>query len=306
MFKPIDPLSVFLSHHLLGLRYRNTQEDIKIASGFVIEYCKQWYWMTAGHCVQHIKNTNIDSFVFNFHHKNPVIYDYKYQHSFFWLDHEYDNPEYDNPQYDIGLIGLNADLVKTMQKNDMMPLIIDQFSQPKIEEMFGFKLLGFPGNLQKDGIGISLVPIKLVDVSRHNVFIGKPHIHFAEPFCGETQVKIDGMSGGPLFGFTQRDEQNFAHIIGVQSELGEDGHVRIPLLYPRIQNVIHALEQYQIIAFSVKIFYKLQTCIICNGNNYPIFHGNVTQSLQVSRQNKVLTVDAINVCPGDRILWVQE
>ena len=220
----------FMSNHLVALtgNYRSFNkgrlyhEGVYAFSGFVMEFHENWYWTTAGHCLEAELDRRIqrgeldlissgfaDYFGSNVRSVNIIPYTYEIGCSFRLDDSKLG--------MDFALIPL-PDLIRlALEHNGITPVSRANWVQQKKLEFSHYKMLGFPVSDAHDA-GIRPVMVAIdrlqpdeIDEPETTWFVGRIN-------AGVRDFDIKGMSGGPIYGFRKAaDGRWYYHVIAIQS-----------------------------------------------------------------------------------------
>ncbi|HJP83008.1 MAG TPA: hypothetical protein VJ835_05830, partial [Fimbriimonadaceae bacterium] len=188
---------------------------------------QHWYLATAGHVLKQIdqaldKGVEPHSFWLSDHgpkFQNPVPFDYI----------NAARTSLDEKGQDYGLILLNQLYVDNLRMNNVVPLTINEVAHEGAFD--AYCILGSPScwNVATEystGIKIETSPVMLaadrIDVPKE-LESKNPRMAFriasgAMNDSGESLQDIDGLSGGPVFGFKRTDDGRLKYwLVGVQS-----------------------------------------------------------------------------------------
>lgn len=239
----------FLGRHIvaLGIRYialddsgkHTGPERISIASGFVMEFGNQWFFVTAGHVFQDIANHRRDrelelvsaSLIAFFNHENRstcvIPIDYDSMEMDFVNDRDWG--------LDVGLIRLSELFRRQLEGNNVCAITEEQWRYLHRVECEAFVMIGFPwhmvqGELPADRYGdelrVTMDSVLIPVVRRETLPPGSPD-SVLPYFIGEMpqhslNFDICGMSGCPIFGFRRDENGNFRYwIVALQSRRSE-------------------------------------------------------------------------------------
>lgn len=228
----------FFCRHLVGLgvtyRHRNTEDQamtarFSVSSGTLISIHGSICFLTAGHVLEALDKLRnheqieiesaalVDTMGWKRVSDVPIPFDLK-SARLFYIDNEEDG-------LDFGVIALEPHHVGLLAKNGLIALTEERWSQQHTVRFDGFAMLGFPeeftsGRVSASGDG-TLSPVmfgvKRLDAApedraptNYPQFIGQ-----LDP---ELPLKsVEGMSGGPIFGFRQEGEELRYWVVALQS-----------------------------------------------------------------------------------------
>lgn len=265
------PFLAYMSRHLVPLacEYQSFDRGTLHASGttyftgFVLELHDAWYWVTAGHCLKdldaQIRNGVLrilggrfmDYFGSDATYTVGLPYTYEPGSGIYLYDRE--------QGLDFGLLRLN-ELFKAGFKANGVAVISRKnwMFQPDLEFQI-YKLLGIPASeagtvAQPDGSVISGCRSYMFDVERLEP-ADVPNVPSDEFFVARmsaqsTIASIEGMSGGPIFGFRMNSEGRWAyHVVAVQSSWLRNERIimgcPLPLFAERIHQIIESSRENQ-------------------------------------------------------------
>ena len=204
-------------------------------TSFVFSVCDYWFLITAGHCFRQIKEEKIekgwilsscslhDCLGINARFKEPIPFPFDINKAFYF-------PEINNDDYSFyyGIYPLSSYFKGLFLSNNIKSLNEEVWKkQPKhIDES---ALIGLPSELQKFDqgvvIGSSLIFADIVE-DKPNEFRNDslPQI-YAKIQMDDGIHSIEGMSGGPLFGFRKYDNGEMRYwLLGLQSRWLPESH----------------------------------------------------------------------------------
>lgn len=210
----------------------NPKKDAKcfFQSGFILEVEQQWFWATAGHILETIQKDG-------FRHPDQVAEEFRLVDSFgtgaidqhyipFDYEHAWKHFEHDDALgLDYGVVALGELEKRAMQKNNIVPVTVDDRQNSNGQACRELIVMGFPTDCINphyveipDGISVRGKPTpSLISIQR----IESPELPKPCPRLygklGDNwpEGEIDGMSGGPVFSLSE-DCAKF-RIIAVQS-----------------------------------------------------------------------------------------
>ena len=241
-----DDEVAFLSRHFVALAclYETTNangaksQNSMVISGFLLELDGYFFWVTAGHCLKKLEtliSTNgvkvlrgsfIDSFAIGAKHKEPLPFRYEVGRGFYLYQPE--------DGIDFALVPLVGLQIRAFAVNNLVPITRDNWVHQADLSFDFYRMLGIPAHrvtttLGDDGMMNISMSQSLLGVERIGLddlgetpwdseapptdasFIGR-----LSPGC--TIRDLEGMSGGPIFGF-RRDEKGRLsyHVVALQS-----------------------------------------------------------------------------------------
>ena len=190
-------------------------------SGFVIKIREEWFWVTAGHCLKQLRRWirktrfHLSSICFAdfFGPKakslDLIPFDIKTA-ELFSLDQM-------EVGLDFGMVHLDETYRIEFEANGVTPITRMHWIEPSKFEFETFKMLGFPKHLTTDG---AIQPVLLTVEQVDPIEYDQPNSWFAGLISvGKDQISdLDGMSGGPIFGFTKQQDGSWGYqAIAIQS-----------------------------------------------------------------------------------------
>jgi hypothetical protein len=242
---------LWMGRHLVALvanfeEYDNAGNVIKKGfccySAFVMRVFDRHFLVTAGHCIEdfedeYLKKPHIhvwgvslmDYFGTNAVHDRPVPFPYEVGDS--WKLFRKDL------QIDFAVVPLSDLLCANLAANGVKVVTREMWINPEQHTYTHYKILGLPSHLIEPmpsgnwGVRPTSVAFEKIDHSQSPVPIGKDWF-LGKIISGYDEIKsIVGMSGGPIYGFWQSDDERWHyHIIALQSCWREDH--RITCGYP--------------------------------------------------------------------------
>lgn len=189
-------------------------------SGFVLKIRDQWFWTTAGHCLEYLNGwcreakfrvfdtSLVDYFGTDAKNVHAIPFPYEPEDGFF-----INNPDIG---LDFGLVPLGELFRKNLESNGVQPITRKHWVDPFAFDFEVHKILGFPSHL----CNAKTVQPVLVSVKQESP------VDFAQPstwFAGRVEVgtrdlpSIVGMSGGPICGFVKTAEGWGYQVVAIQS-----------------------------------------------------------------------------------------
>lgn len=264
VFKTVDDVVRFLCRHLVSLSgwYQTVNSDgaslgedkFFSYSGFIISYQGAWNFVTAGHILedleQKIQNKNIkvrefmlvDKFGPDATSPYSIPFDYANAPKIYINNKE--------EGLDFGLVILRANYCDLLKKNGIVSVLEENWKTIPDELADNYVMLGLPqqliktmavtdnGNTRMAGsVAPAAVGIERlyeipdgVSITKYPRFIGK----LADK--GYVLENIDGMSGGPIIGFSK--EWNRYWIVAVQSSWLSERRINFGCLVSVFANII--------------------------------------------------------------------
>ena len=222
----------FMAKHFsaLVLDYESLNRDGSVfhrgafaLSGFVIEIQGDWFWVTAGHCLNSELDERIekrqlrllgaqlmDCFGTGAVHLAPIPMEYTPGMAF----------NLEPVGFDFALLPLNANQRRLLEANNVVPITRKNWLHQHELSFEQYKMLGVPetevytsddGNVE---LRTAIVHVQRTDEMDEPVdaFVGRLH----------PEVKIEtikGMSGGPIYGFRRDESGNwYYHVVALQSK----------------------------------------------------------------------------------------
>lgn len=235
----------WISRHLVSLviKYWHVDEKgkqsdgpfVTASSGTILSIANMWFYVTAGHVIRDLNKLTthskvklentffIDSLGFDARHTNNIPFNY---------NESYRSWTFENGM-DFGLIVLGPNERRLMQANGIVPVPVTDWLLHDIDKCNAFALLGIPHQYVKlekretEGLMTGTVLMSLKRMKRLPRGAEKTPIkRFVAKIMkiGNLQ-SIEGMSGGPIFGFEQRGDQYYGHIIAIQSKCLDNKYV---------------------------------------------------------------------------------
>jgi hypothetical protein len=242
-----DAFLKFMARHLVGLTgfYKSYDRDGKAfaegafaLSGFVVEIAGIFFWVTAGHCLEELLDTPLregslrlfhtgfaDYFGSKAQHFEPIPYTYE-PGSAFYLQ----QPELG---LDFGLLPLSSLTCRALIANGIKAVGRENWVHQHRIQFEHYKMLGFPahrieysrmGPQLTAGIGAQMIQIDRLDPTEVPAERGE---YFAGRIPDHVQIaSIEGMSGGPIFGFRKNESGRWTyHIVALQSAWREQSRL---------------------------------------------------------------------------------
>lgn len=227
---------IFFCRHLVSLSgtYRTTtaREESKeeyhfTFSGFIMEINGVWNFITAGHILSefddHVQQNRIqitrcellDDFGPEIASETAVPFDYISSPKCFCDD--------DKAGLDFGLIALSPIYRQLLQANGVIPVVKENWVHQHKMQFDRYFLVGLPSlflatERSRDTItrrmSVTIIPTTKIDTPQeHQKLFPRITGKIADDFPLD---ELDGMSGGPILGFTD-DQKNMYWVVAVQS-----------------------------------------------------------------------------------------
>ena len=236
----------FFHRHLAPIVFVFQKGDITtsyVVTAFVLSVQKQWFLVTAGHCLQKVDNCKeqgyviqkcylMDSMGVGATHFEPIIFTY-----------DLAKPQYvpDSREMDYGIIPLSTYYQELLSTNDIAPLHEEVWRiQPNDPDSFA--LIGIPDEfIQRDNNTVGIITVlNWIDEcekpehfpeTKLPLFYGKIKLH-------SNQSSVRGMSGGPIFAFEQAKGQYRYWLKALQSSWRDQSEIVIGCPTTFLGNVI--------------------------------------------------------------------
>jgi hypothetical protein len=234
-------------------------------SGFVVSLYNRWLWVTAGHIIKDL-NRQVRRGELGIVHSCfadyygaaadasfPIPFDYGDEVRF-WKDD-------DALGLDFGVIPIRPHYRRLMEKNGIQALEQDSWEELRSLKFDSYALLGFPQELfderrRPSGTGGTIIggvrPVLMFAKESDALPRTKPvptHPWLALELRDKKEVKnLNGMSGGPIFGFRHREGKPPHYTaVGIQSWCAEQRRIafgtRLPVVMEMIDQEITALRE---------------------------------------------------------------
>ena len=203
-------------------------------SGFVMVIRRRWYFVTAGHILENIESSIkkgkvkvsecrlVDYYGQGTYSKEPIPFDYNAAYKYYYYS--------ETEGLDFGVLEINSNQQKLLKANKVKAVLKNNWEKRSCLTFDRYFMLGLPsdciqrGNTyNRDGYIIqgSAVPnaIYIKEVKRPIKKWIRPYKRFIGKIPGKHKVTvgdIEGMSGGPIFGFA-KEEPGQHYIVAVQS-----------------------------------------------------------------------------------------
>lgn len=228
----------FFFQHIVPMYFYFEKEDKKhqfFLTSFVFSVCEYWFLITAGHCFKQIREELIDKgwiisscslldfLGINARFKEPIPFPFDINKALYF-------PEINDDDYsfDYGIYPLSSYFKKVLLSNNVKPLD-EEVWKKQPNHIDKSALLGLPSELQKFDQGIEIgSSFIFADIVKEKPDgfknISMPQI-YAKIQMGNGIRSIEGMSGGPLFGFRKYDNGEMRYwLLGLQSRWLRESH----------------------------------------------------------------------------------
>ncbi|HTP09238.1 MAG TPA: hypothetical protein VMP08_13370 [Anaerolineae bacterium] len=192
----------------------------------------QWFLATAGHCIQNIDEAIkagysiaacnlLDSLGLNALHKEPVPFSYENSHPTHLVDDE---------GFDYGIIPLSEIYRGLLEKNSVKPLNEEVWKKQPAPSNVGFYLLmGIPWDFvayNPDNVELvtTLHQVEPINERPQGFTKNKIPLFYGRINLMEGMTHLQGLSGGPIFAFCDRDGQMKYWLIALQSKGLPESH----------------------------------------------------------------------------------
>lgn len=196
-------------------------------SGFIVDFLGKWYWAGAGHCLQQldrgvdrgelkiVSGSYIDYLGFEAKHFHGYPYTYAPGDGLHLYKRELG--------IDFALIPLDGLAQANLQANNVVPVVRQNWVHQHRLDFSFYRMLGIPqcrvvtDSIEKNGeMGIGLAMMAIEEISEADD--DHPGMFVARIHPDATIETIEGMSGGPIYGFRFDEERNLRyHVVAVQS-----------------------------------------------------------------------------------------
>lgn len=251
---------IFFCRHLVSLSgtYRttttkgmSTEEHDFTFSGFVMEINGIWNFITAGHILRefdnHVQQNKIhitrcqllDDFGPEITSETPVPFDYINSPKLF-LDK-------DEAGLDFGLIALSPIYRQLLQTNGVIPVVEENWTHQHRIQFDRYFLVGLPSlflatEKSKESItrrmSVTIIPATKIETPQdHQKLFPRITGKIADDYPLD---ELDGMSGGPILGFTD-DKKNMYWVVAVQSSWLRSQRIIFGCPIPVIAAVVNQL-----------------------------------------------------------------
>jgi hypothetical protein len=227
----------FFYQHIVPIYFCFEKEDKKrqfILTSFVFSVSDYWFLITAGHCIKQIKEELIDKgwtlsicslidfLGINARFKDPIPFSFDINKAFYF-------PEInDDYSFDYGVYPLSRYFKELLLSNNIQSLNEEVWKKQPVH-IDKSALLGIPSELLKFDqgieIGSSFIYADIVEEKPDGFKdVSMPQI-YAKIQMDNGIDSIEGMSGGPLFGFRKYDNGEMRYwLLGLQSRWLPESH----------------------------------------------------------------------------------
>ena len=243
----------FMCRQLVGLGYEFEYQDngvrktsTNIISGFVISMHGRWYWATAGHCLKRLDKQIqsgelkiigggfADCFGWDAEFRETIPYSYEPKSALVLYG--------GTASLDFALLPLDQLIAKAFRKNGVIAVERAGWVKQHELEFSQYKVLGFPFHLQE--LDRALPAVRPVMLAIERIEDEEKSNDHGERFVGRIHPdakieKIEGMSGGPIFGF-RKDGNNWAyHVVAIQSGWFDTKRIITGCLLPPVAEEVY-------------------------------------------------------------------
>jgi hypothetical protein len=230
-----DKLVSFFHRHVVPVFFTLQKgEDIQnfVVSTFVLSVADQWFLITAGHCIRDIETLMdhdgykitrchlIDSLGLGATHSEPIPFVY---------EDAYPTCLSDDYAFDYGVIMVSPYYKQLLQANNIKAITEEAWKKQPTKIDF-YWLLGIPAELVKvNSEDIEIAPsfhsVKPVDQKPEGFTEVDAPLFYGRIVLGEGISSIKGMSGGPLFAFSENERGELRYwLIALQSRWLPESH----------------------------------------------------------------------------------
>jgi hypothetical protein len=210
---------------------RDTQNFVVTA--FVLSVGSEWFLITAGHCIHDIERLThefgyqitqcylLDSMGLGGKHHDPIPFDYESASPTCLSEHR---------EFDYGILSLSSYYKRLLETNNVQALHEEVWKKQPTKVDF-YMLLGVPFELMKvdpNTVNVTTTLHKVEVLSQRPDDFPDTNIplFYGQIRLGETVTNIEGMSGGPIFGFYQNDKSELRYwLIAIQSRWLPASHI---------------------------------------------------------------------------------
>lgn len=241
-----------MSRHLVALigEYQSFEangellhEGRFVFSGFVMSFQGRWFWTTAGHCLDEKFDREIrrgtlkilscgfaDYFGSGARSKTIVPYTYEVDCSV--------NVNKVELGLDFALIPLPDLIRRNLEHNGIIPVSRENWIHQKDLTFETYKMLGFPSHLVSNA-GVRPVMITVNRMESTEVDSKSPPWFVGTLDDSIIDFDIVGMSGGPIYGFRQRQDGQWSyHVVALQSRW-KDRRITFGCSVPLFAEAVH-------------------------------------------------------------------
>lgn len=249
-----------LCRHLVGLVVEYQSKDDSgapvhsraVISGFVLELHSRWFWVTAGHTLKDYLDKPIndgtlriidsgfaDYWVTDAEHRH--LYPFRYEPGCaFYIEAAEDS-------LDFGLIPLDGLMRQAFAKNGVIPISRNNWISQHQLEFSVYKMLGFPAHENRvrtiGGVTANYALTALLDLERITNEEAGPSAgdewFSARLHPGAKLPSIEGMSGGPIYGFRKVDDRWSYHVVALQSRWWPERRIIFGCSLPRFAEAVY-------------------------------------------------------------------
>jgi len=255
----------FMSRHVVALtgEYESFMPDgtalhrgVFVFSGWVLALHDRWFWVTAGHCFRQCLDDPIragtlriitsgfaDYFGLEAAHQHVVPFTYEVGDGF--------HIDRGDMGLDFGLIPLSDLTKRAFEANGVVPVSRQNWIHQDAVTFMQYRMLGFPTQpvqestfVASDGsMGAFLQPVMIgIDRLDPGEVSGSPATTwFVGHIVPEATIpSIEGMSGGPIYGFRQgADGRWYYHVVALQSRWRPESRIVFGCSVPLFAEAVH-------------------------------------------------------------------
>lgn len=255
----------FMSRHVVALtgEYESFTPDttplhrgVFVFSGWVLALHERWFWVTAGHCFKQcldhpiqagtmriISSGFADYFGLDAAHQHLVPFTYEVGDGFY--------VDRGDMGLDFGLIPLSDLTRRAFAANGVVAVSRQNWVHQEAVTFTLYRMLGFPSQpvqestvVASDGsISAYVQPVMIgIDRLEPNEVSGSPaSTWFVGRIVPEATIpNIEGMSGGPVYGFRQgADGRWYYHVVALQSRWRPESRIVFGCSVPLFAEAVH-------------------------------------------------------------------
>ncbi|MCK4605487.1 MAG: hypothetical protein KAU41_12495 [Deltaproteobacteria bacterium] len=218
----------YFHKHLVPIFFSCQKAEHKqdfIFTAFVLSVRDQWFLITAGHCIKAVEQlvhehgyqivqcSLIDTMSLEAKHRHPVPFDYIGS-----------NPTSlsQSREFDYGIIEVSDHYKRLLEANNVQPLNEEVWKKQPSNVDF-YMLLGVPAELTKKDLNTvqitsTLLGVEVLDQRPEEFPESNVPLFYGRINLNESLSNIEGMSGGPIFGFYKNDKGELKYwLLALQS-----------------------------------------------------------------------------------------
>lgn len=230
-----DEIVGFFHRHLVPI-YFSCQKDREsqsfVVTAFVLSVGSKWFLITAGHCIHDIKRLThefgyqitqchlLDSMGLGARHRDPIPFDYESASPVCLSEQR---------EFDYGIIALSSYYKRLLKANNVQALN-EEVWKKQLTKVDFYMLLGVPAELTKFDLNAlevitTLHTVEALEGRSNNFPKTDVPLFYGRVRLGEPVSNIEGMSGGPIFGFYQNHKGELRYwLVALQSRWLPDSH----------------------------------------------------------------------------------